>query len=176
MLLLFGTIVGDFALISDVSARAFKGLAAPANPPAWLVAYDGRGTMCLFALVAVFPLCCLKGMRQVQSIRLLLQLTDGIAHMTHPMLFPFMSLYHITAVEVCAICTLYVVQTDRHASTVYEAAICNVVEIQIINVMSCYAADNAHAICLNQSFICVTIHLQVQPSRLPTPGKVPESC
>lgn len=65
LLLLFGTIVGDFALISDVSARAFKGLAAPSSPPAWLVAYDGRGTMCLFAVVAVFPLCCLKGMRQV---------------------------------------------------------------------------------------------------------------
>jgi len=65
ILLLFGTIVGDFALISDVSARAFKGLAAPDTPPAWLVAYDGRGTMCLFAVVAVYPLCCLKGMRQV---------------------------------------------------------------------------------------------------------------
>lgn len=65
ILLLFGTIVGDFALISDVSARAFKGLAAPDTPPAWLVAYDGRGTMCLFAVAAVFPLCCLKGMRQV---------------------------------------------------------------------------------------------------------------
>ena len=65
ILLLFGTIVGDFALISDVSARAFTGLAAPSKPPAWLVAYNGRGTMCLFALVAVFPLCCLKGMRQV---------------------------------------------------------------------------------------------------------------
>ncbi len=65
ILLLFGTIVGDFALISDVSARAFKGLAAPDTAPAWLVAYDGRGTMCLFAVVAVYPLCCLKGMRQV---------------------------------------------------------------------------------------------------------------
>ncbi len=65
ILLLFGTIVGDFALISDVSARAFQGLAAPDTPPAWLVAYDGRGTMCLFAVAAVFPLCCLKGMRQV---------------------------------------------------------------------------------------------------------------
>ena len=69
ILLLFGTIVGDFALISDVSARAFTGLAAPSKPPAWLVAYDGRGTMCLFALVAVFPLCCLKGMRQVRQAR-----------------------------------------------------------------------------------------------------------
>ena len=67
ILLLFGTIVGDFALISDVSARAFKGLAAPDTPPAWLIGYDGRGTMCLFAVVAVFPLCCLKGMRQVQK-------------------------------------------------------------------------------------------------------------
>lgn len=67
ILLLFGTIVGDFALISDVSARAFKGLAAPDTPPAWLVAYDGRGTMCLFAVFAVFPLCCLKGMRQLES-------------------------------------------------------------------------------------------------------------
>ena len=65
ILLLFGTIVGDFALISDVSARAFKGLAAPSSPPAWLVAYDGRGAMTLFAVVAVLPLCCLKGMRQV---------------------------------------------------------------------------------------------------------------
>ena len=68
ILLLFGTIVGDFALISDVSARAFKGLAAPDTPPAWLVAYDGRGTMCLFAVAAVFPLCCLKGMRQVRLV------------------------------------------------------------------------------------------------------------
>ena len=76
ILLLFGTIVGDFALISDVSARAFKGLAAPDTPPAWLVAYDGRGTMCLFAVVAVYPLCCLKGMRQV-----------GLAHI------PFLLVY-----------------------------------------------------------------------------------
>ncbi|KAL3136879.1 hypothetical protein ABBQ32_006491 [Trebouxia sp. C0010 RCD-2024] len=68
ILLLFGTIVGDFALISDVSARAFKNLAAPDTPPAWLVAYDGRGTMCLFALIAVFPLCCLKGMRQLEAV------------------------------------------------------------------------------------------------------------
>ncbi|DBB04668.1 TPA: hypothetical protein ACH3X1_012728 [Trebouxia sp. C0004] len=49
------------------NGRAFKGLAAPDTPPAWLVAYDGRGTMCLFAVVAVYPLCCLKGMRQLES-------------------------------------------------------------------------------------------------------------
>ena len=82
ILLLFGTIVGDFALISDVSARAFKGLAAPSSPPAWLVAYDGRGVMTLFAIVAVLPLCCLKGMRQVCIIALASRqpVTQGVHH------------------------------------------------------------------------------------------------
>ena len=91
ILLLFGTIVGDFALISDVSARAFKGLAAPDTPPAWLVAYDGRGTMCLFAVVAVYPLCCLKGMRQV-----------GCAHM-HSLLACEHSKFTVRSLLLCAL-------------------------------------------------------------------------
>ena len=65
VLLLFGTIVGDFALIADVSTRAVSKLSQPGQAPFWLVAGGGRGAMTVVALAIVFPLCLLRGMRQV---------------------------------------------------------------------------------------------------------------
>ena len=61
ILLLFGTIVGDFALLADVGTRAVERLhAAHAAPPAWLVGYHGRVIMTLLAVFLVYPLCCLR--------------------------------------------------------------------------------------------------------------------
>ncbi|KAK9817843.1 hypothetical protein WJX72_002950 [[Myrmecia] bisecta] len=66
ILLLFGTIVGDFALISDVAARALDKLTYPAEPPSWLLNGDGRALMAIIAVLLVFPLCCLRRMRSLE--------------------------------------------------------------------------------------------------------------
>jgi hypothetical protein len=58
VLLLFGTVIGDFALLADVGQRALRRL-SPA-PPAVLVDHDGRGIMLLLALGVVLPLCLLR--------------------------------------------------------------------------------------------------------------------
>lgn len=58
MLLLFGTVIGDFALLADVGQRALRRL-SPA-PPALLVNHSGRGIMVLLTLAVVFPLCLLR--------------------------------------------------------------------------------------------------------------------
>lgn len=58
MLLLFGTVIGDFALLADVGQRALRRLST--EPPAILVGYDGRGIMVLLALAVVLPLCLLR--------------------------------------------------------------------------------------------------------------------
>lgn len=68
VLLLFGTIVGDFALIADVSTRAVSKLSQPGQAPFWLVAGGGRGAMTVVALAIVFPLCLLRGMRQLETV------------------------------------------------------------------------------------------------------------
>ena len=61
ILLLFGTIIGDFALLADVGTRAVERLhAAHAAPPAWLVGHHGRVIMALLAICPVYPLCCLR--------------------------------------------------------------------------------------------------------------------
>ena len=60
ILLLFGTIIGDFALLADVGTRAVQRLhTAHTSPaPAWLVGSKGRVIMVLLAACPVFPLCC----------------------------------------------------------------------------------------------------------------------
>jgi len=58
LLLLYGTIIGDFALLADVGARALGKLTP--TPPAALVGHGGRGIMVLLALCPVLPLCLLR--------------------------------------------------------------------------------------------------------------------
>ena len=59
ILLLVGTVIGDFALLADVGQRALSRL-TPSHAPAILVEHDGRGIMVLLVLFVVFPLCLLK--------------------------------------------------------------------------------------------------------------------
>ena len=59
ILLLFGTVIGDFALLADVGQRALLRL-TPGHAPAILAGHDGRGIMVLLVLLVVFPLCLLK--------------------------------------------------------------------------------------------------------------------
>ena len=58
LLLLYGTIIGDFALLADVGARAVGKLTP--HPPELLVGHGGRGMMVLLALCPVLPLCLLR--------------------------------------------------------------------------------------------------------------------
>lgn len=58
ILLLFGTVIGDFALLADVGQRALRRLTPSA--PELLVGYDGRGIMVLLTLCVVLPLCLLR--------------------------------------------------------------------------------------------------------------------
>lgn len=58
LLLLNGTIIGDFALLADVGARAVGKLTP--HPPELLVGHGGRGMMVLLALCPVLPLCLLR--------------------------------------------------------------------------------------------------------------------
>ncbi len=58
ILLLFGTVIGDFALLADVGQRALRRLSPSA--PELLVGYDGRGIMVLLTLCVVLPLCLLR--------------------------------------------------------------------------------------------------------------------
>ena len=58
LLLLYGTIIGDFALLADVGARAVGKLTP--TPPDILVGHGGRGMMVLLALCPVLPLCLLR--------------------------------------------------------------------------------------------------------------------
>lgn len=61
ILLLFGTIVGDFALLADVGTRALQRLhTAHVAAPAWLTGHRGRLVMVLLAICPVYPLCCLR--------------------------------------------------------------------------------------------------------------------
>lgn len=58
VLLLFGTVIGDFALLADVGQRALRRLSLAPLP--LLVDHDGRGIMLLLALCVVLPLCLLR--------------------------------------------------------------------------------------------------------------------
>ena len=59
ILLLVGTVIGDFALLADVGQRALTRL-TPGHAPSLLVDHDGRGIMVILVLLVVFPLCLLK--------------------------------------------------------------------------------------------------------------------
>ncbi len=59
VLLLVGTVIGDFALLADVGQRALTRL-TPEHAPSILVEHDGRGIMVVLVLLVVFPLCLLK--------------------------------------------------------------------------------------------------------------------
>ena len=59
VLLLFGTIVGVLAQLSSIGLRAVY-LLYDGQPPAWLVASDGRVVMLFLTLGIVTPLCCLR--------------------------------------------------------------------------------------------------------------------
>lgn len=64
LLLLWGTLCGGLALLSDVAVvmadQAFPG----GQAPAWL---NGRVLMTALALLVVFPLCLQRHMRQVRG-------------------------------------------------------------------------------------------------------------
>ena len=68
--LLFGTVIGDFALLADVGRRALARLAGPGRAPALLAGHDGRGIMVALALCPVLPLCLLRrwGVRVRRSL------------------------------------------------------------------------------------------------------------
>ncbi|KAK9843248.1 hypothetical protein WJX74_009204 [Apatococcus lobatus] len=66
ILLLVGTLIGDWCLLSDVGPRALQRLTAPTPSPAWLVGSSGRGTMILLAMLVVLPMCLLRRMRSLE--------------------------------------------------------------------------------------------------------------
>lgn len=70
VLLLFGTLCGDYALLADCGRRALEGLFAGAAP-AWAVAGDGRVPMVALGLLIVFPLSCMRRIRSVGGGHLL---------------------------------------------------------------------------------------------------------
>jgi hypothetical protein len=75
LLLLYGTIIGDFALLADVGARALGKLTP--TPPAALVGHGGRGIMVLLALCPVLPLCLLRRCAPRSPLRLLWRALRG---------------------------------------------------------------------------------------------------
>lgn len=64
VLLLFGTLCGDFALVADTGRLAVGKLAGSAAPH-WLLAGQGRVIVALLGLGLVLPLSCLKHIRKV---------------------------------------------------------------------------------------------------------------
>jgi hypothetical protein len=67
VLLLWGNLTGDFCLLADTGSIAAAAL-YPGGAPAWLVAGDGRIIMAALALLVVFPLSCLRRMRELEMI------------------------------------------------------------------------------------------------------------
>lgn len=65
MLLLFGTMCGGLALVSDIGLKAVK--AAVKRPPEFLVS-SGRPVMCLVAVLVLYPLCLQRKMRQLERV------------------------------------------------------------------------------------------------------------
>lgn len=68
VLLLFGTLCGDYALLADLGNRALEGIFQGAEP-AWLTTNQGRVPMLALGLFIVFPLSCLKRIRSVSGSR-----------------------------------------------------------------------------------------------------------
>lgn len=66
MLLLAGNVIGDFCLLADMGVRAAHQLfPGTAGPGPWLAAAGGRAAAAALAVAVVFPLSCLRRMRQV---------------------------------------------------------------------------------------------------------------
>ncbi len=65
VVLLFGTLCGDYALLADIGKKAVVGLFPDA--PGWIHDDPGRLPMVVLGLVIVFPLSCLRRMRQVSA-------------------------------------------------------------------------------------------------------------
>lgn len=66
VLLLAGNVIGDFCLLADMGVRAARQLfPGAAGPGKWLAAAGGRAAAAALALAVVFPLSCLRRMRQV---------------------------------------------------------------------------------------------------------------
>lgn len=65
VLLLFGTLCGDFALIADTGKLAVARTMGAAAPP-WLVNDDGRLAMAVLALGLVLPLSCMRHIRKAR--------------------------------------------------------------------------------------------------------------
>ena len=61
--LLFGTLCGDYALLADIGKKAIVGLFPGA--PGWIHDDPGRIPMILLGLFIVFPLSCLRRIREV---------------------------------------------------------------------------------------------------------------
>ncbi|RMZ56478.1 hypothetical protein APUTEX25_001325 [Auxenochlorella protothecoides] len=66
VLLLFGTLCGDFALVADTGRLAVGKLAGSAAPH-WLLAGQGRVIVALLGLGLVLPLSCLKHIRKLEQ-------------------------------------------------------------------------------------------------------------
>lgn len=64
ILLLFGNLCGDLCLLADMGSIAAHEL-FPGGPPGWLVAGGGRALMAALAATIVFPLSCVRHMREV---------------------------------------------------------------------------------------------------------------
>lgn len=65
VLLLFGNLCGDLCLLADMGSIAAQEL-FPGGAPGWLVAGGGRALMAVLAAVVVFPLSCVRHMREVR--------------------------------------------------------------------------------------------------------------
>ncbi|KAL4422426.1 hypothetical protein ABPG75_008623 [Micractinium tetrahymenae] len=67
ILLLFGNLCGDLCLLADMGSIAAQEL-FPGGPPGWLVAGGGRAMMAVLAAIVVFPLSCVRHMRELERI------------------------------------------------------------------------------------------------------------
>jgi heme exporter protein D len=67
VLLLFGNLAADYCLLADMGTVAARDLFPAGAAPGWLTAGQGRVVM-LLSLLIIFPLSCLRRMRQVRGI------------------------------------------------------------------------------------------------------------
>jgi solute carrier family 38 (sodium-coupled neutral amino acid transporter), member 11 len=67
VLLLFGNLAGDFALLADAGRLSVADLFA-GEAPGWLVRSDGRVIMTILAIFVVLPLSLTRHMRQLERV------------------------------------------------------------------------------------------------------------
>eukprot|EP01023_Acetabularia_acetabulum_P000592 TRINITY_DN10247_c0_g1_i6.p2 TRINITY_DN10247_c0_g1~~TRINITY_DN10247_c0_g1_i6.p2 ORF type:complete len:471 (-),score=45.51 TRINITY_DN10247_c0_g1_i6:2072-3484(-) len=68
VILLFGNLCGDFALVADVGKKVLIELCeGEENVPQILIGGDGRGIMIIVSIVIILPLCMLPKMRQLDK-------------------------------------------------------------------------------------------------------------